>query len=327
MKALLSRLYEMESLSRDEAYTLMQEIGSGRLSDAQLASLLTVWLMRPVSLPELEGFSASLLDLSTPFRTDFPVLDLCGTGGDGKNTFNISTLISFVLAALGYKVAKHGNYGVSSVSGSSTVMEYFGYRFSNDPDTLLRQLDETNICFLHAPLFHPALRHVGNVRRQLGVKTIFNMLGPLVNPARPRYRLSGVFSLELGRMYNYLLQDTMSEYMVVHSLDGYDEISLTGRVKLFTRKNEEIVTPEELGLPTLSEQDIFGGTTVDEAASVFINVLEGKGSNAQNAVVIANAAAAIRCVDPELAISEANERAREALLSGNAFRTFKALLQ
>lgn len=317
----------MEHLSRVEAYELMNSIGKGEHNEAHLASLLTVWMMRPVVLDELRGCMDALVELSVPFDPGADVIDLCGTGGDGKNTFNISTLTSFVVAAAGYKVAKHGNYGVSSVSGSSTVMEHFGYTFTNDQDTLKRQLDNYNICFLHAPLFHPALKHVGNVRRQLGMRTIFNMLGPLVNPARPKYRLTGVFGLELGRLYNYLLQEDQDlRYTIVHSLDGYDEISLTGRVKLYKPEGETVCTPEELQFTTITEADIYGGATKEEAAAVFLSILEGKGTEAQTSVVAANTAAAIRTVEPGISLSDANTKAREILLSGKALETFKKLL-
>jgi anthranilate phosphoribosyltransferase len=326
MKDILRRLFDMETLSEQEAYALMAEIGSGTQNEAHIAALLTVWMTRPVSLPELKGFRDALLSLALPFDPGMPVLDVCGTGGDGSNTFNISTLTAFTLAGAGYKVAKHGNYGVSSVSGSSTVMEYFGYRFTNDAQTLRDQLEQSNICFLHAPLFHPALKHVGQVRKQLGMKTIFNMLGPLVNPARPDFRLTGVFSLELGRMYHYLMQDSDVRYLVVHSLDGYDEISLTGRVKLFGASMERIFIPEELGFNTIIPSALYGGDTVQEAASVFMRILEGKGAEAQHSAVIANTAAAIRLVEPDLDILSSNEKARESLLSGNALRSFKLLI-
>lgn len=327
MKKILTRLFEMETLPENEAGELMQRIGAGEFNEAQIASLLTVFLVRPVTIEELRGFRNALIELAVPFNTPCPVIDLCGTGGDGKDTFNISTLASFVVAGAGYKVAKHGNYSVSSVSGSSTVMEHFGYRFTNDTDHLSEQLERANICFMHAPLFHPALKHVGNVRRQLGIKTVFNMLGPLVNPARPGYQLAGVFSLEIGRMYHYLLQQSDTAYAVVHSLDGYDEISLTSRLKLYNRKGERIFTPEEMGFDTLSEKDIFGGSTAAEAASIFISVLKGNGTPAQQHVVVANAAAAIRVIEPEMSIEASNAAALESLESGRALESFKKVIQ
>lgn len=327
MKKILSRLFEMDTLTEQDAFELMQRIGAGEYNEAQLASLLTVWMVRPVTIEELSGFSTALIRLAIPFQPDVPVIDVCGTGGDGKNTFNISTLTSFVLAGAGYMVAKHGNYGVSSVSGSSTVMEHYGYRFTNDASILASQLEKANICFMHAPLFHPALKHVGNVRRQLGMKTVFNMLGPLVNPARPAYRLTGVFNLEMGRMYHYLLQDSETQYAIVHSLDGYDEISLTGRVKFFTKKEEKVYTPEELGFKTLREQDIFGGETAAEAAQIFMSILEGKGTPEQNNAVLANAAAAIRVIESNLSHEEANSKAMESLLSLKALHSFKQVLE
>jgi anthranilate phosphoribosyltransferase len=326
MKETLKRLFDMETLSEEDAYALMADIGAGMQQEAHIAALLSVWMMRPVSLPELKGFRNALLDLAVPFDPETPVLDVCGTGGDGSNTFNISTLSAFVLAGAGLKVAKHGNYGVSSVSGSSTVMEYFGYRFTNDAVTLRQQLLQANICFLHAPLFHPALRHVAQVRKQLGMKTIFNMLGPLVNPARPAYRLAGVFNLELGRMYNYLMQDAGVHYLIVHSLDGYDEISLTGRVKLFGQNLEKVFIPEELGFQTILPETLYGGETAEAAAEIFMQILKGHGTEPQQAAVIANAAAAIRVVDPAKDVKTSNEIARESLQSGKALRSFNLLV-
>jgi len=315
----------MEILGSREAYQLMRSIGAGEHNEAHISSLLSVWMVRPIRLSELEGFRDALLDMAIPFQPDFPVIDVCGTGGDGHNTFNISTLSAFVLAGAGYKVAKHGNYGASSVSGSSTVMEHFGHRFTNDTETLNQQLRQANICFLHAPLFHPALKHVGAVRRQLGLKTIFNMLGPLVNPAKPDFRLMGVFNLELGRMMHYLMQDTPVRYLVVHSLDGYDEISLTGRVKMFGPGLERIFIPGELGFETILPSALEGGADATEAAGIFMQILQGKGTEAQNAVVIANAAAAIRVIHPEMNIPDSSQQARESLLAGKALASFKML--
>ncbi len=316
----------METLSEEEAFALMTDIGAGKLNESHISALLSVWMIRPVSLPELKGFRKALLDLAVPFQPDMPVIDVCGTGGDGSNTFNISTLSAFVLAGAGIKVAKHGNYGVSSVSGSSTVMELHGYKFTNDTQTLRQQLEQANICFLHAPLFHPALSHVGAIRKQLGMRTIFNMLGPLVNPAHPAYQLSGVFNLELGRMYHYLMQDSGVRYLVVHSLDGYDEISLTGRVKLFGPDLEKIFIPEELGFKTILPEKLTGGNSAEEAAALFLSILKGKGTTEQNDAVIANAAAAIRVREPASSIAQSNEKAKEALLSGKAMNAFKTLV-
>lgn len=326
MKTTLNYLLELNTLSREQARQLMLDIGTGTLNNAHVASLLTVLLMRPVALEELHGFKDGLLELCVPFKVDHPAIDLCGTGGDGKNTFNISTLASFVVAGAGYKVAKHGNYGVSSTSGSSNVMEYFGYRFTNDASTLKKQFDRSGICFLHAPLFHPALKHVAGVRKQIGVRTFFNMLGPLVNPAQPKYRLTGVYNLELGRLYHYLMQQGELQYKVVHSLGGYDEISLTSLIKCFGQDGETILEPENLGFEYVTEDELWGGATVEDAARIFIAVLEGEGNVTQNNVVLANAAMAIQCMEPNKTFDECRYLATESLNKKLALQTFRNLV-
>ena len=248
MKKILQYLFEHKSLSRESAREVLVNISNGQYNESELASFTTVFLMRSISIDELLGFRDALMELCVPIHfKDEKVLDIVGTGGDGKNTFNISTLSCFIVAGTGNKVVKHGNYGASSISGSSNVMEQVGYHFTKDPDQLKRQLDKANICFLHAPLFHPALKIVAPLRKNLGVRTFFNMLGPMVNPAMPEYQLVGVFSLEMARIYNYLLQLTGTSFTIIHSLDGYDEISLTSDTKVITNKGERILTPEFLG--------------------------------------------------------------------------------
>jgi anthranilate phosphoribosyltransferase len=254
------------------------------------------------------------------------VMDVCGTGGDGKNTFNISTLSSFVVAAAGQPVAKHGNYGVSSACGSSNVLEYFGYKFTNDQDELKRSIDRANICFMHAPLFHPAMKNVAPIRKELGVKTFFNMLGPMVNPAFPKKQLVGVFSLELARQYGYLYQHTDKEFVVLHALDGYDEISLTGPFKYFFNEGEQLADPSDLGLPQVRYEDLSGGETVEDSAGIFLNILEGNGTIPQKSAVIANAGMALYCANQGKGLTDALGRAREALESGQALASFKKLL-
>jgi anthranilate phosphoribosyltransferase len=326
MKATLNELFEHHCLSEPEAYNLMTTLVTSDVNDAHTAALLATFIMRDIGLPELKGFRKALLDLAVPFRTEGETIDLCGTGGDGKNTFNISTLASFVVAAAGGRVVKHGNYGVSSVSGSSDVMEYLGYTFTNKHDELQKQLDNCGICFLHAPLFHPALKKVAHVRKQLGVKTFFNMLGPLVNPANPTFHFTGTYNLQLARLYHYLFQEQGDKYIVVHALDGYDEISLTSPCKWYSSSEEIIFTATDWDLPQLKQELLLGGNSVKEAGDIFITILEGNGTDAQNAVVSANAAAALHCMAPEVAIVEQIALASETLLTGKAFKTFKKLI-
>jgi anthranilate phosphoribosyltransferase len=326
MKATLNNLIELQTLSRAEAYELMKNIGTGAFNEAHIAALLTVLMMRPLTLDELHGFREALLELCVPFNPEIATIDLCGTGGDSKNTFNISTLASFVVAACGYKVTKHGNYGVSSASGSSNVMEYFGYKFTNDESVLKKQLAANNICFLHAPLFHPALKHVANVRKQMGIRTFFNMLGPLVNPAQPAYRLTGVFNLELARLYHYLLQQDAGSYKVLHDINGYDEISLTGIVKVYSKDAEQILSAEDLGFKQKQASELFGGYTVKEASEIFVSVLENKSTATQQDAVVANAAMAIQCIEVDLSFADCVAKAKEAITSGKALKTFKSLV-
>ncbi|MGZ3941343.1 MAG: anthranilate phosphoribosyltransferase, partial [Bacteroidia bacterium] len=262
MKQYLKKLYESQSLTKEESREVLLQISEGKANPSEMASLLTVYLMRPISVEELAGYRDVLLELCIPVKIDEPSIDVCGTGGDSKNTFNISTLSAFVAASCGVKVAKHGNYGVSSVSGSSNVLEHLGYKFTNNVDSLKRQFDESNICFMHAPLFHPALKNVGPVRKEMGVKTFFNMLGPLVNPARTSHKMVGVYNLELARVYHYLLQSENQKYCVVHSLDGYDEISGTSDFKLYTQMGEQVISPKQFNIPDISEESLFGGDTV-----------------------------------------------------------------
>jgi anthranilate phosphoribosyltransferase len=305
----------------------MHDIAFGEMNESQMASVLSAYIMRAINLEELQGFRDALLELAIKVDlNDQMTIDLCGTGGDGKNTFNISTLSAFVVAGAGIPVAKHGNYGATSASGSSNVMEYFGYKFSNNPDKLKKELDSTNVCFMHAPLFHPALKAVGPIRRQLGMKTFFNILGPLVNPANPRFQVSGVFSIEVGRIYSYLLQNESKHFAVVYSLDGYDEVSLTSDTKLFSGSGEELITPEQFGLSKTTSDDLTGGNSVEDAARVFASVLENRCSQPQKNVVLANSALAIRCYKAKINLMDAVGIARESIDSGAALRVFKNLI-
>lgn len=328
MKQILNKLFEHQTLSHDEAKKILIEIASEKFNQAHLASFLTVFMMRPITVAELSGFRAALLELAVRVDlSDFNTIDLCGTGGDGKNTFNISTLTSFIVAGTGNKVAKHGNYSVSSASGSSNMLEFMGYKFTNDESILKSQLDKANICFLHAPLFHPAMKAVGSVRRELGLKTFFNMLGPLVNPSQPQNQLVGVFNLEVARTYNYLLQETDLNYGVLYALDGYDEISLTGSFKLFTKEAEKTITPSELGLRKLEQSEIFGGNSVPEAAEIFKNILDGKGTEAQNNVVLTNAAFALKTFDSSKTFEVAFEEAKDSLLGLKAKKCLELIVE
>jgi len=326
MKSILNQVLEQKQLSKQQAHETLLQIASGKLNASQMAAFITVFMMRTITVEELAGFRDAMLDLCLRVELDQPVIDVCGTGGDGKNTFNISTLASFVVAACGQPVAKHGNYGVSSVSGSSNMLEHFGYVFTNNIDVLKRQIEEVNIAFMHAPLFHPAMKTVAPIRKELGVKTFFNMLGPMVNPALPPNQMVGVFSLELARQYAYLYQQTDKRFSVLHCLGGYDEISLTDAVKVFDNKGESVLESSYYNSTLLHPDEIKGGETVTDAATIFLNVLEGKGTVQQNAVVVANAAQALITCQPTLSINDAIEQAREALLSGEAYKRFKKLL-
>ncbi len=327
MKQILAHLFEFKTFSKAEAYEILTNIASGKYNNSQIAAFMTAYGMRSIRVEELEGFRDAMYDLCLQLELPgYRLIDLCGTGGDGKNTFNISTLASFVVAGAGYPVAKHGNYGVSSGCGSSNVMEYLGYRFTNDKDTISRQLETANICFLHAPLFHPAMKTVAPIRRELGVKTFFNMIGPLVNPTNPAYQSVGVFSLELARLYGYLYQQTTKRYTILHALDGYDEISLTGDFKTIGNTGEHVYGIEQLGFAPVSAQQIHGGETVEEAAKIFHDVLHGVGTDVQNNVVLANAAIAIQTIHPEKSFGDCFYEAEASLLGKKALRSFDSMV-
>jgi anthranilate phosphoribosyltransferase len=327
MKQLLNRLINHETISCEEAKQVLVNISKGDYNHSQIASFLTVFMMRSITLEELKGFREALLELCIPIDLkDFNAIDLCGTGGDGKDTFNISTLASFVSAGADIKVAKHGNYGVSSACGSSNVMEHLGIKFTNNKDFLKKSIDKAGICVLHAPLFHPAMKNVAPIRRELGVKTFFNMLGPMVNPSFPKNQMVGVFNLELLRLYSYLYQDTDKNYTIVHALDGYDEISLTGRSKIITNKSETILYPKDFGVNQIRPEEIFGGDTVEKSAKIFVAVISGKGTEAQNNVVCANAGIAIATTN-QIDHKQGFELAKESLLSGKAKASLDTLIE
>ncbi len=327
MKKILQYLFEHKTLSRLQAKETLVNMSNGCYNDSEMAAFITVFLMRSITIDELQGFRDALLELCV--RVDlgtYQTIDIVGTGGDGKNTFNISTLACFIVAGAGQKVTKHGNYGASSVSGASNVMEQLGYKHKNDSAALRKELEEANICFLHAPLFHPALKAVGPIRKNLGVRTFFNMLGPMVNPAAPAYQLVGVYNLEMARIYNYLLQQTGNPFTIIHSLDGYDEISLTNDTKIITQHGEQIATAEQLGKRTVTQESIYGGETVTEAATIFTNIIKGQGTFAQNAVVLANAAMALHCTGSYASYNEAYQAAVTSLDSGKAYHALQTLI-
>ena len=324
MKQLLYRLFEHQYLGREEARVILQNIAEGRYNDAQIASLITVFLMRSISVEELTGFREALLDMRVPIDlAEFKPIDIVGTGGDGKNTFNISTCSCFVVAGAGYNVVKHGNYGATSVSGASNVMEQHGIKFTNNNDQLRRNMEACHITYLHAPLFNPALKAVAPVRKNLGVRSFFNMLGPLVNPAMPAYQLLGVYNLPLLRLYNYPYQESGTRFAVVHSLDGYDEISLTADFKVAMPEKEKIYSPGLLGFRRCQEADLDGGSTPEEAARIFDAVLENKATDSQRNCVVINSAFAIQVICPEKSIETCIAEAKESLDSGRALATFK----
>lgn len=325
MKEILNKLSSHKTLSKEEAKNILLNISKGEYNNSQVASFLTVFMMRNISVDELEGFKDALLELCIPIDlNDYNTIDLCGTGGDHKDTFNISTLSAFITAGAGIKVAKHGNYGVSSSCGSSNVLENLGIKFSNDQSFLQKCIEKSGICILHAPLFHPAMKYVAPIRKELGLKTFFNMLGPIVNPSFPKNQMVGVFNLELARLYSYLFQKSNKNFSIIHSLDGYDEISLTGKVKIISNKSEKILDPIDFNLKILDPKSIRGGKSVSDSAKIFMNILNNKGTNSQNNVAIANSGVAISTTEGT-SIEDGIEKAKESLNSGKALEAFKIL--
>ncbi len=333
MKKILQSLFAHETLSQENAREILTQMAQGAYNNSQMSAFMTVFMMRNITVEELAGFQQAMLDLCIKVDLQgLKTIDVCGTGGDSKDTFNISTLSAFVLAGAGIHVAKHGNHGVSSLVGSSTVLEYLGAKFTNDLSQLQKSLDKSGVCFMHAPLFHPAMKNVAPIRKELGVKTFFNMLGPMVNPAMPSHQLVGVFSLELGRLYYYLYQqkkdtNATNNFMIIHSIDGYDEISLTSNVKIFTKnKGEKLFNPLDLKCNYLQPHELFGGKSIEEAGEIFIKILENKGTDAQKMVLLANSTAGVQCFFPEKSWEESWAVAEESLISGNALKKFKAFL-
>jgi anthranilate phosphoribosyltransferase len=327
MKDILNRLALYNTLSTAEAKEILLRIGQGEFNNSHLAAFMAMFMMRPVTVEELSGFRDALMELCIPIDLSaYDGMDLCGTGGDGKNTFNISTLSAFVVAASGQNVVKHGNYGVSSKCGSSNLLEHFGYEFTSEQSELEKQLDKVGICFLHAPKFHPAMRHVGPIRKELGVKTFFNMLGPLVNPARPKKQMAGVFDHELARIYAYLFQDSDVQFGIVYDLEGYDECSLTGQTKVFSNSGEAVINPQDFNLKKISAEQIYGGETIEAAAKIFVDILKGDGTEAQNQVIYANTALALQAAGKHHSLADGAQVAKETIESGAALKVFNQLL-
>ncbi|MAN70348.1 MAG: anthranilate phosphoribosyltransferase, partial [Flavobacteriaceae bacterium] len=318
MKKILEKLFDHNYLEYEESKKVLKEISSKKYNDSQVASFLTVFKMRNPSVQEIEGFRDALLDLCVKIdlSSDFETIDLCGTGGDGKNTFNISTISSFVVAGAGYKVTKHGNYGVSSSCGSSDVLQQLGIKLSNDDGYLKKCLDKGNFCYLHAPLFHPAMKNVASVRKELEFKTFFNILGPLVNPLQPKNQLCGVYNLEISRLYGYVFENSKKNYSILYSLDGYDEISLTSDFMKISRNNSTINSPNHFGFDKINPHEIKGGKSIKDSASIFTKILENEATKSQTDVVLANSAIAIQTITNKT-IDECLSIARQSIDSGS----------
>jgi len=328
MKEILYKLFDYQYLSREEAREVLFTIVKGDVPETQIASLITSFLMRSISVDEILGFRDALLDMRVQLDlSDYAPLDIVGTGGDGKNTFNISTTACFVVAGAGYNVVKHGNYGATSISGASNVIEQQGVRFTTDNDRLRRSLEACHLAYLHAPLFSPALKAVAPVRKSLGVRSFFNVLGPLVNPAQPKYQMLGVYNLAMARLYSYIYQEENKRFCIVHSMDGYDEISLTSQFKVVSNRGEQLLMPADLGFSTLTQQELSGGDTVEDASLIFRRVLSAEGTEAQMNAVLANAAFAIQIIEQEKTIDECLEIAKDALYGKKALHTLEKFIE
>jgi len=328
MKNLLKDLYNHKIMSKEESKAALISLTDGSANSSQISSFLTVFLLRDITSEELDGFREAMIELSIDVDIDGDeLIDLCGTGGDGKDTFNISTISSFVVAGSGIKVAKHGNYGVSSSCGSSNIISHLGHEFSNDISSLKYSLDKSNICFLHAPLFHPSLKNISPVRFELGVKTFFNMLGPMVNPIQPKSQLVGVFNSNIFRLYSHIYSKTNKSYCIVHSIDGYDEVSLTGSFKLFSNNQDLMLEPKDLGFNVIDSVKLSGGKNIKESSKIFLDILKNKGTSEQVDAVLANSGLAIYCAKKLNSIKDGIEIARESLESGKAYNCLKLFIE
>ena len=328
MKNLLKDLYNHKIMSKEESKAALISLTDGSANSSQISSFLTVFLLRDITSEELDGFREAMIELSIDVDIDGDeLIDLCGTGGDGKDTFNISTISSFVVAGSGIKVAKHGNYGVSSSCGSSNIISHLGHEFSNNISSLKYSLDKSNICFLHAPLFHPSLKNISPVRIELGVKTFFNMLGPMVNPIQPKSQLVGVFNSNIFRLYSHIYSKTNKSYCIVHSIDGYDEVSLTGSFKLFSNNQDLMLEPKDLGFNVIDSVKLSGGKNIKESSKIFLDILKNKGTSEQVDTVLANSGLAIYCAKKLNSIKDGIEIARESLESGKAYNCLKLFIE
>ena len=328
MKNILNKLFDHQTLTRQEASEVLTNIGAGKYNDVEITAFISVYLMRSIELEELVGFREALLNMAMKIDlSEFNPIDIVGTGGDGKNTFNISTGSCFVLAGAGYNVAKHGNYGATSVSGSSNVLEHYGAKFTTNHDTLKTSLDKSGFAYLHAPLFNPAMKNVAPIRKNIGVRTFFNVLGPLISPVKPVYQCLGVYNLKMLRLYTLINQKIGTQYTLVHSLDGYDEISLTDTAKIVNNKGEFLAAPQEMGFSPIAQKELYGGETIADAAKIFLNILENKATDAQRNVVLINAAAAIQTYDFNKPLTECVAEADESLKSGKAKKAFEKFIE
>lgn len=328
MKQILNKLFEHQSLTRSEATEVMTNIAAGKYNEAQISAFVSVFIMRSIELNEIIGFRDALLDMAIEADlSEFDPIDIVGTGGDGKNTFNISTASCFAVAGAGYKVAKHGNYGATSVSGASNVLEHYGAKFTTDMDVVKKAIDQSGFAYLHAPLCNPAMKNVAGVRKNLGVRTFFNVLGPLISPVRPNYQCLGVYDLKMMRLYNYIYQSLGINYTIVHSLDGYDEISLTSTCKVSNNKGENVYSPEDLGFRQIAQKELWGGETVADASKIFLNVLNNKATDAQRNAVVINSAFTIQTICPEKTIDECKSEALQSLEIGKAKKAFEKFIE
>ena len=327
MKKILMRLFDQEYLSHAEAKTALTNLTNGNTNPLQVAAFLTVFSMRDITHSELSGFREGMMELGLKIDlSQYDPIDVCGTGGDNKNTFNISTIVSFILAGAGIPVCKHGNYAVSSSCGSSNILEHFGYHFSSDPDKLKADIENTGICFLHAPLFYSSLKNISTIRKDLQFKTFFNMLGPLINPATPNKQVLGVYSNKVADLYAEILKRGKSNYTIIYSLDGYDEISLTGPYRIINNNADEIRNPADEGYEKVTPQALLGHPDMINAGKQFLTILKGEGTREQTNVLIANASMAIRCNFSNISTEEAIAISRESLLSRRALHAFYKLM-